>query len=145
MAMLLGLGIIVMASGEASDGSSEPEAVEILAETTAFPGGVTLAQDDYYGAPEGFCVLMVVDGRIVSQKAGEYKGDVVFEVVSLSASSDGAASYATKSVVVKSADGFAAAESVVGGKTTPDALPGGIIMVEPLGGTSGEPSGGSGE
>lgn len=130
LAMLLSLGLSAVASGEASDGSSEPEAVEILSETTAFPGGVTLAQDDYYGAPEGFCVLMVVDGQVVSQKAGRYEGDVVFEIMPLTSSSDGAATYATKSVVIKCDDGFAAAEAVVGGKATADALTGASIAAD---------------
>ena len=52
--------------GDSGDSSADegPEPVEILSETTEFPEGVTLDADGYYGAPDGYCVIMVVDGNV---------------------------------------------------------------------------------
>ena len=143
LALVLSLGLTAMASGEASgsssgeasgsasgESSSEPAAVEILAETTSFPGGITLEADNYYGAPDGFCVIMVVDGQVVSQKAGEYKGDVVFEVLPLTDSADSGGTYHNKTLVYKTGDELYTADSVIGSAATATGLKGADIMAD---------------
>ncbi len=151
LAMLLSLGVCAMASGEASaeasaetsgeasggasgeasgDSSSEPAYVELLEETTEFAGGVTLEQDDYYGAPDGYCVIMTVDGQVLSQKAGEYKGDVIFEVVPKTASTGASGSFSTQSLVTKAGDELVVAGSAVNGTVTADGISGADITAD---------------
>jgi len=113
--MVLSLaGVSMASSGEAAAEPVNPNAV-ILKETTVFKDGLTLKEDNAYAAEDGFCVIMTVDGVTTAQKAGEYKGNVVLEVVPLTASNDGRSDYATKSLITKSAGKATVAESAVNG------------------------------
>ena len=101
-------------SGDSS-GASEPEPVEILTETTEFPDGITIEADGYYGAPDGYCVIMVVDGSVVAQNAGTYEGSVILEVIPKTASTGASGSFSTKSLVTKTSDDFVAVQSALNG------------------------------
>ena len=74
LAMLLSLGVTVMASGDPSGEASGAPAGTVLTERAEFPGGITLTRDDEFSAPEGSCIVMTVDGVVMSQKAGAYSG-----------------------------------------------------------------------
>ena len=131
LAMLLSLGITAMASGEASGGSGEaPAAAEILTERTEFPNGVTLTADNQYGAPDGCCVIMTVDGVVMSQKAGTYSGPVVFEVVPLTSSADSSQEFSTQSILTKDGEVLYAAESALNGTYDENGISGADITAD---------------
>ena len=131
LALLLSLGITAMASGEASGGSGEaPAAAEILTERTEFPSGVTLTADNQYGAPDGYCVIMTVDGVVMSQKAGTYSGPVVFEVVPLTSSADSSQEFSTQSILTKDGEVLYAAESALNGTYDENGISGANITAD---------------
>ncbi len=115
LCMVLSLaGVSMAASGEASGEAVNPNAV-ILTETTVFKDGLTLDEDNAYAAEDGYCVIMTVDGVTTAQKAGTYKGEVVLEVVPMTASNNGSQDFSTKSLITKAGDKLIVAESAVNG------------------------------
>ena len=130
LAMLLSLGVTVMASGDPSGEASGAPAGTVLTERAEFPGGITLTRDDEFSAPEGSCIVMTVDGVVMSQKAGAYSGKVVFEIVPLTNSEDGSQEFSTRSVVTKSGEDFAAAESALSGDVGSEVMRGAQITAD---------------
>ena len=125
LAMLASFGVTALASGEASGASGT-----VITETTAFPDGLTLAVDDEYIAPDGYCVIMTVDGVTTAQKAGAYEGSVVLEVVPLTTSADTSRTYHTQSLITKDGDELIVAESAVNGEITADGVTGASITAD---------------
>ncbi len=129
LAMLFALGTVALASDEASGETST--GIEILIEeTTAYPDGLTIEEDTTYVAPDGYCVIMTVDGVTMTQAAGTYEGSVVLEVVPLTTSSDGSNSYQTQSLITKDGDTLTVAESAVNGTVTEDGISGADITAD---------------
>lgn len=135
LAMLLSLGVIAMASddpsgdpsGEASGPSTE---AQVITERTVYPDGITLAADNEFTAPDGYCVIMTVDGVVMSQKAGTYAGSVVFEVVPLTSSADSSQEFSTQSILTKDGEVLYVADSAVNGTVTEDGISGADITAD---------------
>lgn len=115
LAMIASFGVAAMASGDPSGDAAAPAAATVITEKTVFPDGLTLKADNEYGAPDGYCVIMTVDGQVMAQKAGTYTGSVVLEVVPMTSSADSSSEYSTQSIITKAGDELIVAESAVNG------------------------------
>ncbi|MGM9615205.1 MAG: hypothetical protein ACI3W7_06755 [Oscillospiraceae bacterium] len=115
LAMIASFGVTAMASGDPSGDAAAPSAATVITEKTVFPDGLTLKADNEYGAPDGYCVIMTVDGQVMAQKAGTYTGSVVLEVVPMTSSADSSSEYNTQSIITKAGDELIVAESAVNG------------------------------
>ncbi len=132
LAMLMSLGITAMASGEPS-GSPEAApapAATVLTERTEFPDGITLTSDGQYSAPEGYCIVMTVDGVVMAQKAGTYAGPVVFEIVPLTSSADSSQEFSTQSILTKDGEALYVADSAVSGAYDENGISGADITAD---------------
>ena len=130
LAILMSLGITAMASGEASGSSEEAPAATILTQRTEYPDGVTLTADKQFSAPDGYCVIMTVDGVVMAQKAGTYKGSVVFEVVPLTSSADSSQEFSTQSILTKDGEVLYVAESAANGTYDENGISGADIIAD---------------
>ncbi len=116
LAMVASFGVTAMASGEPSgEDPASAAAATIITGKTVFPDGLTLKADNEYAAPDGYCVIMTVDGQVMAQKAGAYTGSVVLEVVPLTSSADSSSEYSTQSVITKAGKELIVADSAVNG------------------------------
>ncbi len=135
LAMIAGLMTCALASGEPSGSPSgeapaAAEAGKVITETTAFPTGLTLTQDGEYTAPEGYCVIMTVDGTVMAQKAGSYTGSVVLEVVPVTNSADSSQEFSTQSILTKDGEVLYVADSAVKGEYDVDGISGASITAD---------------
>ena len=139
LVLALTLSVGALASGEASgaasggssgEASASAEGQAVITETAAFPNGVTLAADNQYTAPEGYCVIMTVDGVVMSQKAGTYSGNVVFEVVPQTNSADASQEFSTNSILTKDGDVLYAADSALNGTYDENGISGADITAD---------------
>lgn len=126
----------VMASGEPSGEASEADSSAVVSEqititeAVSYPDGVTIEEGAGYVAPEGYCVIMTVDGQALTQAAGSYEGAVVFEVVPLTSSTDGAADYQTQSLLTKAGDELITADSALNGTYDENGISGADITAD---------------
>ena len=133
VALLASLGVMAAASGEPSgEASAAPAAPAgtVITETTSFPAGLTLAADDQYTAPDGYCVIMTVNGVVQAQKAGTYAGPVVLEVVPLTSSADSSQEFSTQSILTKDGEVLYVADSAVNGTVTEAGISGAVITAD---------------
>ncbi len=131
LAMVASFGAGAMASGEASDeAAASAEAATIITEKTEFPDGLTLKADNEYAAPDGYCVIMTVDGQVMAQKAGTYTGSVVLEVVPLTTSADSSQTFQTQSILTKDGDTLVTADSALNGTYDENGISGADITAD---------------
>lgn len=130
LAMIASFGVSAMASGDPSGDAAAPAAATVITEKTVFPDGLTLKADNEYGAPDGYCVIMTVDGQVMAQKAGTYTGSVVLEVVPMTSSADSSSEYSTQSIITKAGDELIVAESAVNGVIDEKGLAGAEITAD---------------
>ena len=132
LTMLLGLGCSALASGDPSGAASDAPAAEssVLTEKIEYPDGITLTADDQFTAPDGYCVIMTVDGVVQAQKAGTYTGYVVFEVVPLTSSSDGSQEFSTQSILTKDGEVMYTADSALNGTYDENGISGADITAD---------------
>ncbi|MCD8322006.1 MAG: hypothetical protein LUC89_03875 [Oscillospiraceae bacterium] len=133
LTLLFALGVTAMASSEAS-GEAEVEAAAgeeiLIEETTAYPDGLTIEEGVTYVAPDGYCVIMTVDGVTMTQAAGTYEGEVVLEVVPLTTSDNGSEEFQTQSLLTKDEDELIVAESGVNGEYDENGITGADITAD---------------
>ena len=131
LALLLSIGAAAFASGEPSGGSGEaPASGTVLTATADYPDGITLKADNEFTAEPGYCVIMTVDGVVMSQKAGEYKGHVVFEVIPQTSSKDSSAEFSTNSILTKDGEVLYTADSALNGTYDENGISGANITAD---------------
>ena len=111
LALICTLFTVAFASGEAAVISD----YSVITESVTYPDGVTIEEGAGYGAEDGYTVIMTVDGMTLTQAAGTYAGEVVFEVVPLTLSNDGSSDYQTQSILTKNGDELITADSALNG------------------------------
>lgn len=127
IALLMSLGGAALASGEASGGTA---AAAVLTERADYPNGITLTADDQFTAAPGYCVIMTVDGVVMSQKAGSYAGHVVFEVVPQTSSADSSSEFSTNSILTKDGEVLYTADSALNGTYDENGISGADITAD---------------
>ena len=104
------------AEGDSAEAAAEAITGQVITETLTFEDGVTLEEGNLYIAEDGYCVIMTVDGQVLTQAPGTYEGKVVFEVVPMTESADETTSYQTQSIITKTGEDLFVAESAVAGE-----------------------------
>ncbi len=130
LAMIATLFTGAFASGEPSADAASAEESIVITETTEFPDGLTIKEGEVYTAPEGYCVIMTVDGKVLSQAAGTYKGKVVLEVVPMTQSADSSSEFQTQSILTKSGKDLITADSALNGKYDEKGISGADITAD---------------
>jgi hypothetical protein len=119
-----------MASGDPSGEIPVISEKTTISESVAYPDGVTIGEGAGYEAADGYCVIMTVDGQVLTQAAGTYAGSVVFEVVPLTQSSDGSQEFQTQSILTKVGDELITADSALNGTYDENGISGADITAD---------------
>lgn len=140
LALVMSLGAGAAASGSPSGeasaaptgGSAAPilRDQQVLTAKVQCPNGVIIGNAGGYTAPEGYYVLMTVDGTVTAQTPGYHAGNVVFDLLPLSLSNDGSSDFQTKSLILKDGQTMTAAGDALNGTITPDGISGADVTAD---------------
>jgi hypothetical protein len=117
-------------AGDSAEEEQAPITGQVITETLEFDDGVTLEEGNLYIAEDGYCVIMTVDGEVVTQAPGTYEGKVVFTVQPLSLGDDGTSQYQTQSLILKQDGVLSVVDDAVNGTIDENGISGADITAD---------------